>query len=176
MKRCAKCLQEKDEKDDFYWDKRRDQPHCWCKVCLNAYNRARVLANPVAANTRAQAWRDKNPERVRKNALANYYRDPERSRRNRIWTCFRIEFKEYWDAQKGLCACCGEPMLPEGQEPESVCVDHDRACCSGKKSCGKCVRGLIHWKCNLVLGYAHDDLKVLRGAVSYLEGWAVRKA
>ena len=98
MKRCAKCLQEKDEKDDFYWDKRRNQPHCWCKVCLNAYNRARVLANPVAANARAQAWRDKNPERVRKNALANYYRDPERSRRNRIWTCFRIEFKEHWEA------------------------------------------------------------------------------
>ena len=157
MKRCAKCGLERDERQDFYWDKRRDQPYYWCKACHSAYNVARAAANPEVHNARSKAWREKNPERMRAIALAAYYRDPERSRNNRVRSQFRVEFRELWEAQKGLCARRGEPMLESGKEPESVAVDHDRSHCPGKRSCGKCVRGLIHWRCNVLLGYAQDN-------------------
>jgi hypothetical protein len=172
LKKCAKCGLGKDARGDFYWDKRRDQPHCWCKACLSAYNCARAKANPQVHNARSKAWREKNPERFREIALANYYRDPERSRRNRVWSQFRVEFRELWEAQKGLCACCDEPMLESGTEHDSVVVDHDRACCPGKRSCGKCVRGLIHWRCNVLLGHVQDNPTRLEKAARYLQRWA----
>lgn len=57
----------------------------------------------------------------------------------------------------------------------SVNVDHDRNCCPGYKSCGKCIRGLIHSKCNRVIGIAMDDIELLKSAIAYLEKWQNRK-
>jgi len=67
-------------------------------------------------------------------------------------------------AQSGRCGVCSEPML----NPH---IDHDHACCPGRKSCGKCVRGLLCKNCNHCLGLFHDNIAVLRNAVNYLEAW-----
>ncbi len=42
------------------------------------------------------------------------------------------------------CDFCGHPF--NGEPPHQ---DHDHSCCSGDKSCGKCLRGLVHRQCNL---------------------------
>jgi hypothetical protein len=47
-------------------------------------------------------------------------------------------------------------------------VDHDHACCSGVKSCGKCVRGLLCAVCNAMLGFALDNTETLSNAIQYL--------
>ena len=47
------------------------------------------------------------------------------------------EIQRLYGAQGGACAMCRE--LFDGEYH----VDHDHACCSGKKSCGKCVRSLL---------------------------------
>lgn len=67
-------------------------------------------------------------------------------------------------AQNGLCALCGGPP---GQR--QLHVDHDHACCPGRDSCGKCLRGLLCGRCNPLLGYAHDDIAILHAAITYLE-------
>lgn len=62
-----------------------------------------------------------------------------------------------WDRQGGLCAACRDK--PPTQ------VDHDHSCCSGKTSCGKCVRGLLCSKCNLIAGLLelnHDKFPKVR--------------
>lgn len=82
---------------------------------------------------------------------------------------FGINFNELWVVQKGLCAVCGTPMLPRGRDLNSVAVDHDHRCCDGQKSCGRCVRGLIHIRCNRLLGFALDDPKILELAAEYLK-------
>lgn len=168
MKTCSQCQQAKDE-TEFYIDKRRNKPHSWCKKCCVAYQVARAKADPEKHNARSYAWREANRERANATALAYYHRNAAKlavavKRRN-----YKIDFPALWEAQKGLCACCGEPMKPEGRELDSVCVDHDRSCCPGRKSCGKCVRGLVHWACNLILGYAYDNSKILRYAAEYVE-------
>lgn len=60
---------------------------------------------------------------------------------------------------------------PEHRERENA---RDRArhdCCSGKKSCGQCVRGLLCNRCNPMLGYADDDPSLMWRAIEYLEKW-----
>lgn len=45
------------------------------------------------------------------------------------------------------CDLCGDPL-----EIHEVVVDHDHACCPGRQSCGRCVRGYVHHSCNVALG------------------------
>jgi hypothetical protein len=70
--------------------------------------------------------------------------------------------------QHELCAVCQKPLDSESRKP---CIDHDRTCCSGARSCGKCVRGIIHQSCNTMLGMAHDDPDVLVLGSAYLHSW-----
>jgi hypothetical protein len=51
-------------------------------------------------------------------------------------------------------------------------LDHDHACCSGDRSCGKCARGLLCSRCNFVLGWVEKDLtrlNLLEKITTYLE-------
>lgn len=63
----------------------------------------------------------------------------------------------------GRCWICRE-FCPTGRR---LSVDHDRACCSGHKSCGGCIRGLLCFACNTSLGKFKDDLGVLQNAIDY---------
>jgi hypothetical protein len=67
--------------------------------------------------------------------------------------------------QGGVCAICGQP--PSGRH-RNLSVDHDHSCCPGKRSCGKCVRGLLCSPCNIALGGFQDDQARLLRAVEYL--------
>ena len=67
--------------------------------------------------------------------------------------------------QDGRCALC--PATPNGR---AFHVDHDHGCCSGRKTCGRCVRGLLCGRCNQRLGMFGDDPARLRAAADYLEG------
>ncbi len=64
-------------------------------------------------------------------------------------------FRQMLDVQVGRCAICSGLLGSSG-----ITVDHDHG--SGA------VRGLVHRNCNLTIGYAHEDLAVLIGAVDYL--------
>lgn len=52
--------------------------------------------------------------------------------------------------QGGGCAICRRKF-------KKLYVDHDHSCCSGRKTCGKCVRGLLCCRCNLQLGVAETS-------------------
>ncbi|MGW5504562.1 endonuclease domain-containing protein [Streptomyces rochei] len=47
-------------------------------------------------------------------------------------------------AQGNKCAICGVPGLAD----TTMHIDHDHACCPGRRSCGTCVRGLLCSRCN----------------------------
>jgi hypothetical protein len=52
--------------------------------------------------------------------------------------------------------CAREAGHPEGfcaSPGHAIFIDHDHACCPGKRSCGRCLRGLLHRTCNVAVGY-----------------------
>ena len=102
---------------------------------------------------------------------AKYLRNHRKAR-------YGVDFDALWTEQNGCCALCHEPMLPNGNVLDAVSVDHDRSCCDNdenrRQSCGRCVRGLVHKRCNLILGHARDSVRLLRFAIDYLEVWSTR--
>lgn len=68
-----------------------------------------------------------------------------------------IEFKALLDEQGGACAACEQPF----SDTDLPCVDHSHE--TGK------VRGLLHRRCNTMLGCANDSPAMLRCAATYLE-------
>jgi hypothetical protein len=57
------------------------------------------------------------------------------------------------EAQGNACGMCRKPF-----GDQRVSIDHDHACCPAAPRgqpgcCGKCVRGLLCFRCNTALGY-----------------------
>ena len=77
-------------------------------------------------------------------------------------------------AEKRCTKClCVKPLteFAKSMEPmEVINIDHDHTCCPGRRSCGKCIRGLPCPVCNRGLGMFKDSVKSLLRAVDYLEG------
>jgi len=64
-------------------------------------------------------------------------------------------------AQDGKCACCGidESDAPRGR----LYVDHDHD--TGQ------VRDLLCSNCNMMIGYALEDTRILRAGAAYVAKW-----
>jgi hypothetical protein len=110
---------------------------------------------------RTRLYRRRHPERVRASKRANYLANWEKARdyrrayhqanrgvyaeRNRTTAHGITRTIRDWmyESQDRACAGCHTPMPDEKLE-----VDHDHACCPGKRSCGRCVRGLLCHPCN----------------------------
>jgi len=98
---------------------------------------------------------------------------PEQDLRRR----FGLDLTRYatlLEQQGGVCAICKEPeTFVRNGRLYSLAVDHNHACCPGRKSCGKCIRGLLCRRCNTMLGLYEDDpnaiVNVLSQAVIYLK-------
>jgi hypothetical protein len=106
-------------------------------------------------------WRAANPERA--------------SELNRNWQRrirFGVspeEFALMVDSQDDLCAICGKPETQrQGGRLRALNIDHDRRCCPGNRSCGKCIRGLLCSRCNVGIGMLGEDPAVLARAIEYL--------
>ncbi len=121
--------------------------------------------------------RQRNPERRRAQRIAAYttakLADPiafKRMQKDRNLRYARgvtlDEIEALIERQGGLCAICRGPLYG-GSKPYSV--DHDHSI-EGKR---ESIRGALCNRCNLLLGHAKDDPKLLRNAAFYLERAAI---
>lgn len=92
--------------------------------------------------------------------------------RDRIYNLPPGWFEQKLAAQGGVCEISGQPETSINKrrgQTYPLAVDHDRSCCPGDRSCGKCLRGLIRRNLNVALGMFGDDPDLLRAAADYIE-------
>jgi hypothetical protein len=167
-----------------------------CKVCKlkrsatrnkenperkRASNKRYRQAHPDRVTAHIQRWVNANLEKHRAADRAWALKNPESKQNSRLKGRYGLSLAEYGElfkAQKGLCALCDEPMLPGGPRTEKPSVDHDHTCCpvsKARKACGKCVRGLIHIRCNTGLGAFKDDMTLLQKGINFLKRYEAKK-
>lgn len=117
------------------------------------------------------AWRKAHPEKGRARQRALYAKDPERAKdyiRKARYGVPMGWFAKTLSEQGGTCPICLSPL------ESYVAIDHDHNCCSGNKSCGRCVRGLLCNNCNRALGMFGDDIENLVRAIGYLRHYGTQ--
>lgn len=62
--------------------------------------------------------------------------------------------------QDGKCVC-GYIFDVWGGQQATYHIDHGHECCSGKKSCGECVRRLLCWRCNQGCGLLRESPEIM---------------
>lgn len=142
-KRCSLC---KIEQAVELFVKRPKGWDSWCKSCKR--KRAKEYGREILTAEQKQDRRIKKRTRV----LQEHF------------NISQILFDAILARQEGRCAIC-RTSKPTS-DGRNWSIDHDHACCPGKKSCGKCVRGLLCTKCNTILGLMNDDTNLF-GAISW---------
>jgi hypothetical protein len=172
IKVCGKCKKEKSIINDFYFTPKGRPVHS-CKSCNTDTSKKYLADNPerrtLYVKTRYakikhislqqnRLYRASNPERTRDGVLRSHY------------GITLAQYNEMFEKQKGLCAICEQPETRTHKG--KICnlsVDHDHKCCSGNKSCGNCVVGLLCSRCNTSIGLLNDSPEIIRKALCYVE-------
>ncbi len=91
--------------------------------------------------------------------------------RERIYSLPPSWFAQKMAEQGGVCEISGQPETSVSKRTGRaypLAIDHDRSCCPGDRSCGKCLRGLIRRNLNVALGMFGDDPDLLEAAAAYI--------
>lgn len=119
------------------------------------YQRAYYASRKAAKRAQGQAYYRANREQVLMRT--------QRSRLARLHGMRPEELVALWNAQQGRCYLCGQPLGVPGSRGTDL--DHDHRCCGPAQSCRYCRRGLACHCCNVIVGFAEDDVdRLLRVA------------
>lgn len=166
-KTCTRCDRDL-PKTEFHADKKRlDGLYPWCVDCRRGYHGSTRRPGP--------AWESKADYDRARRAVLNAAPDrQDRWFRTYLWTTFRMtpeSYQDLLDKQDGRCAICrsNDPGKSRGREVGRFHVDHDHSCCPGRRSCGRCIRGLLCRGCNTGIGCLRDDPDRLLAAADYVK-------
>lgn len=174
MKTCTKCQKLKNFSDFHKKKSTIDGYAHFCKLCVREYDLKRNRPNnklPIKINgtkihcRKCERYLDKSAfwgQLTYCRECAKLVGHAGNLKR------FGLTVENYIDLEKsqnGVCKICN---LPE-ENRRRLCVDHDHSCCPDTSSCGKCVRGLICFKCNTALGMVKDNPETLQKMIDYLK-------
>lgn len=151
-------------------------PEIFQKRCKECYQVKLLIAFEVSNKTldgrksRCAACRIKHNKRERERYVPGSY-DKARTRKNYLKRVYGLSLESYealLKKQNYRCAIC----RTDDPGNRSFIVDHDHACCVSSLSCGKCLRGLLCWNCNIALGHLKDSSEIVAHALNYLLGSA----
>ncbi len=131
----------------------------WCRECKNEYQRDR------RANLTAEQ-REKVNAQMREYTKAYYVEQAVKRRLTQMKYRYGVSEETIMailSEQDNKCAICKDDL------GEKFDVDHDHKCCKGKRSCGKCVRGILCPGCNKGIGLLREDENVMRNAIKYID-------
>lgn len=143
----------------------------WCPDCQNyrpvsefskRYGRRTGLSSYCRKHTteRRLKFRESHIEKEKQTQNIWYHKNKKRlqlSRRISSYGITAVQFFDLLNYQNNKCAICNEPF----ENSKNTHIDHDHKCCSGKRSCGKCIRSLLCQSCNWILGQLEKRLPML---------------
>ena len=101
-------------------------------------------------------YRDEHREEQRQWAKNYHAAHPELATNRNLMLLYKItldDIEKLIQEQGGVCPVCRLPVQATNPGKKRVrAVDHNKTCCPGRTSCGKCVRGILHMTCNVNLG------------------------
>lgn len=139
--------------DENWSPSNRKRGRYLCKPCHNARQRA-YESNVDPETLRSQKRRSareakrRDPEGFQRRAYGYYIK--------RQYGMTLAEYDALLERQNGGCGICKGGTKGRGRFHVDHCHETGR------------VRGLLCAKCNILLGHADDDTKLLRSAISYL--------
>lgn len=97
------------------------------------------------------------------------------NRKNYLKQNYNLDIEDYERMSKNGCQICKETA------EVNLHVDHDHSCCPSTGSCGKCVRGVICPRCNMLVdryerGKIRLDNPRLNKIIKYLDRYAKKRA
>ena len=158
MKKCSGCNIEKDFTDFYGRLGTRDNLNYRCKACCIKSVVSYTIRHPEKRRKQILKYNKKHSVKLK-----------EYHRKRHLIVFFNITKEQYESmllSQNSSCAICG---IHQSDKKQHFAIDHDHACCKGIKSCGKCIRGLLCFNCNDLLGRAQDQTDILQKAIKYLE-------
>jgi len=182
-KQCTRCLEYKNISEFHKYSKAQDSLKPWCKPCVRDYDLAeddpkRKMPRKLNENGQVHCrncggYFDKANMVASKNGKykgLTYCLDcsPLISRIHQMKK-YKLTVERYHEILAEQDYSCKICKGHEDSYRKRLSVDHDHSCCPGEKSCGKCVRGLLCSGCNMILGNAKDDVKILQSAIDYLK-------
>jgi hypothetical protein len=166
MKQCSQCKRTEPRSMFSVNSRSNDGLDAWCKPCRKAYYESRRnLKNPKRLPGQCRrCWRTE----ITVNDHTYCQECKTAVGREARFKKFGISADQYVDlgrSQRWRCAICS---TLDGDGGRKLCIDHDHSCCPGVGSCGKCIRGLICFKCNVALGMVKDSPDTLKKMLDYL--------
>lgn len=160
MKRCSLCKESKPIGQFGRLKRNKDGLHEHCKECHNKRSRRIYSRDRVKILSRQRAYQLENQDRIRLRQATYKQNHKEELRLNDLLYRHGLTPDKYEKLTVNGCGICGTHA--------NLCIDHDHACCPGKRSCGKCVRGVLCSSHNIALGLFNDNIDELRKAILYL--------
>ena len=176
MKTCKKGLHQYDEKIKGCFECKKEYDKQWYKKNKEEISkRQKLFRNRKKLRKKAMKHYYKYREEILKNRKQFYYKNSDKRKNSVLLYKYKIDLNTYnsiMEKQNYCCKICKEKAnLDKSGKYYILNVDHDHSCCPGKKSCGKCIRGLICHNCNTALGAVKDNPDILYKAVEYLKSY-----
>lgn len=149
MKTCSRCGQTK-ALAEFRQHRPRGKaprPYPWCGTCCRAYQKDQYRKHKPKRQDYAQ-------KKLASRTVEQKFEDARRYwilALKREYNLTPEQWQAMYDQQGGKCGICKEVTVSGAGK--RLAVDHDHGCCSGKRSCGECVRGLLCPSCNQKIGF-----------------------
>lgn len=180
MKQCTKCHQTKPYEEFTKNSGNRSGLHSWCKKCMTekvlSYRGGRVYKQLAKTETEKQCricekmkpYSEYAGRDLRTKKKESYCSECKKFMGSeRVLKKYGLTVDSYMELfrnQNGICKICKKPE----KDGKRLSVDHDHSCCKGAYTCGKCIRGLICFRCNTALGMVNDDPMILSAMITYL--------
>lgn len=155
MKICPNCKLFKRNIEFSFCSSTTDKLYVYCKECNKIKSNKYYYSNLRKIRKKAKIKYSKNKKYVAlKTKIFNS--TPKGKillRKNYLNVNYNISIEDYESklkSQNYRCYLCKSKTSKNRNF--RFCIDHNHICCSGRKSCGKCIRGLLCNTCNTRLG------------------------